>query len=1116
MPAVARIELSPSMANAVKRYEGEEKIRAWVLARELLGAHPEYGGGAGAKLAGASGPEEGDLRTAEEWLQALNELYDPALVSLLHGRLVIWGLAQLEPPLKAYLQEAGFLQVLEKELEAQGMPPGESLRQPQADGTAPEDRLQVVALAEALALEGGRDADSVHLLAAVLYEGAVDGGTNAGQALLEALAGAEAAVETTAPSPEQRVIGALRLDEHYGLKVIPSPLAPGDTPPAHTAELDEALARARWLGIEAGQRTTPHKRDLLGALLAPQALGTPPAVQAYLRALPQDLSSLRRALLEHVQAQPYGDDVAIWEQQLLAPEYLPPNAGYISDAVDEDAPDLLDIEDEVSNFAHVLMAKRVQPPLSLGLFGDWGSGKSFFMSKLRKEIGAIAEYYRQQERQSGKRAEWCSRVVQIDFNAWHFSDANLWASLVTRIYDALYAELSDDVPSDKETRERLQEKVQEAEGHLQEARAQLEEAKSRVRTAESTLQAAEQRRAEEEESLRGLIDDVGELLPGKKNRNTRQRLSEAAESLGYPEAANSYAALEELHGDLQTFSQRLAALGVHVIQSPWTLLVMLLAVVALPLGASLITQEIVERELLQESGARIVQASSLLFGVATWLKFQVGRGLNLIKAVETGLQEAEKARRERFENDPEVQEAQQELSVARVEEEAARSNLETARGELYRLQSALEELRPERKLFRLIEERSRSGTYTQHLGIISLIRSDFESISDLLRRLDEEKRDLKQEPPPVQRIILYIDDLDRCRPERVVEVLEAVHMLLAFPLFIVVVGVDPRWLRRSLSEHYIHTLGENGEAEAILPLAANRATPQQYLEKIFQIPFALRPVEEEGYQNMVSDLLKPLPDGDGQEPGAESTAHGEEETEGRETPAGVEEGGEDESIEDDVPAATGDGERVAGEVATEADSGTATAATEEGTPGSAAAPAGHFTPLSPEQLTFESWEEEDVKRLWPMFRTPRTVKRFVNIYRLLRAGLRSQEAVQRFAGTKEAPGVYQVPLILLAVVTGYPSQAARFLAEVDSWLDGVEAEGDGSEQRWSDMMEALKEAEDAGDGAWESLTGTLEQVTSAGQWQPFTPRTMRRWALRVSRYSFALDSSQALYEEFRE
>ncbi|MGO6899802.1 P-loop NTPase fold protein [Rhizobium ruizarguesonis] len=85
------------------------------------------------------------------------------------------------------------------------------------------------------------------------------------------------------------------------------------------------------------------------------------------------------------------------------------------------------------------------------------------------------------------------------------------------------------------------------------------------------------------------------------------------------------------------------------------------------------------------------------------------------------------------------------------------------------------------------------------------------------------------------RIILYIDDLDRCPPEQVVNVLQAVQLLLSFPLFVVVVAVDSRWVIRSLEDHYAKLLeaeGRDGDA----------ATASDYLEKIFQIPYWVRPM----------------------------------------------------------------------------------------------------------------------------------------------------------------------------------------------------------------------------------------------------------------------------------
>ena len=67
--------------------------------------------------------------------------------------------------------------------------------------------------------------------------------------------------------------------------------------------------------------------------------------------------------------------------------------------------------------------------------------------------------------------------------------------------------------------------------------------------------------------------------------------------------------------------------------------------------------------------------------------------------------------------------------------------------------------------------------------------------------------------PLVDRIILYIDDLDRCPEANVVEVLQAVHLLLAFPLFVVVVGVDSRWLLHSLQSRMTQFQGKGAPGD---------------------------------------------------------------------------------------------------------------------------------------------------------------------------------------------------------------------------------------------------------------------------------------------------------------
>ena len=103
--------------------------------------------------------------------------------------------------------------------------------------------------------------------------------------------------------------------------------------------------------------------------------------------------------------------------------------------------------------------------------------------------------------------------------------------------------------------------------------------------------------------------------------------------------------------------------------------------------------------------------------------------------------------------------------------------------------------------------------------------------------------------------MLYIDDLDRCSIQRVVEVLEAVHLLLAFKLFVVVVSVDPRWLVQSLNHRYAEQLGTDESTQ----------TPEDYLEKIFQIPFSLERMDADGYKRLVSGMF-PEPETEAGEP----------------------------------------------------------------------------------------------------------------------------------------------------------------------------------------------------------------------------------------------------------
>lgn len=958
------IPLSPSFQNAAARFSGGEKIRAWAIVRELLGAHPEYGSNLARKLAEAPGPEKGRLQTEEEWRAGLNRLFDPKKVRQIHGRIAILGLCRLDADLSRYLSDTGFLNALEKEMKE----PFDSLLQ--TAGSSYESSAG--------------------------YEQ---------QSMPADESGSYSSYEQSSVAEEEEE----------------TPSEPAETP-------------------------------------ASEATPTPAG-------------------------------------------FIPRSAGYRSDMVDEEEKDHLSIEQEVANIAYVLTSKRVKPPLSLGLFGDWGSGKSFFMAKLKKQIEAVAGYYRAEEARTGVRsANWCSRVVHIDFNAWHFSDANLWASLVTRIYEALYRELKDEEKSDQEVREQLLKEVIQAEGMVSEAEAHLDRIRKRVLAAEESLREARINKEAQQNKLRGLISNLVALFQSEEDQKLRGKLDEAATALGYAEAARSFEALEELDSDLKSFSNRTSALWFNVIRSPWTLVALALLIIVLPFSVSWLLDHFAAQ--IGEIGKRVVEVSTFLFGIVAWLRTQIARGMGYVEQVEVAYSRAKKLREEELAQSEDVQKAHKSLVLAQSEEQAARGNLQSAQNELRQLESELQELRPERKLFRLIEDRSNSAAYSKHLGIISLIRTDFEKMSKLLARLAEEERDLKKEPPPIQRIILYIDDLDRCRPERVVEVLEAVHLLLAFPLFTVIVGVDPRWLRHSLTTHYADTLKQHGEPVLLNGRSTPSfySTPQDYLEKIFQIPFALRPVEKQGFLNLVDYLLEPVPARASAPVAAPGSTGLPDTPEGEivQPPPATEEPVNPQDT-DETPTPSGAEDNQSEQKA--------------------------FTPLDPQQLEFQPWEEADIKKLWPMFRTPRTVKRFINTYRLIRAGLRSEEETARYEGTADNPGQYQVALILLAMVTNFPDMTNLFVQRlVDRSDDETEEERKEAKWKWKDIIARLKNGQglnnlDAKDKApaageeltalaenpsWALLVNCLEDITCNGFDRPFSEATLEKWAFRVSRYSFGV------------
>lgn len=197
--------------------------------------------------------------------------------------------------------------------------------------------------------------------------------------------------------------------------------------------------------------------------------------------------------------------------------------------------------------------------------------------------------------------------------------------------------------------------------------------------------------------------------------------------------------------------------------------------------------------------------------------------------------------REQF--DQEIREAETELADTERALESAYAEEQRLTASVTELEAELARITPSSVLADFIGDRLASDDYRRHLGVSALARQDLERLSRLIQQHHEGDSAVGDEHA-IDRVVLYIDDLDRCPTDVVIKVLEAVHLLLAFPLFVVVVAVDARWLESSLREHYTQ-------------LTADAAVPADYLEKIFQVPFWIRPLGADTRRQMMRGLLAP-------------------------------------------------------------------------------------------------------------------------------------------------------------------------------------------------------------------------------------------------------------------
>jgi KAP family P-loop domain len=781
-----------------------------------------------------------------------------------------------------------------------------------------------------------------------------------------------------------------------------------------------------------------------------------------------NLSGFSHALFDVInKSRESGESLHAWDEIRREPPASPlpvlTLAGFTSDSVAVGGGDPLGISPDVRAFARLICLEQAKPPLSVCLFGEWGSGKSTFMERLQFEIAELVKSEKQRSQDNASRRNgslhFVENIVQIRFNAWHYADANLWASLTAVFFDQL--RWGGAVGAQRADYQKLigkvAQRVRSLEAGADHAERSVAAAKRRLEAADLALD-----RARKDSAAGNFVVASGALAKRfeelQKDGGRKKQLEEVGKLLNYENMVSDVntfvhasAQAAKLSGKVKLIFRVLAG-GSRA--TAWAVLgIALLAVAA--------------------AGWRYHAVEGLAAAVQEWLGWG-GGGAALLTAMLQAFRVAQPildgastyakgAEEERRKLREAVEQRNAEAQQAAAQLKDAESALDNAMKPLREYGGDTTANAPGTILRYFLFEDSDVRDYDKQVGIVSRARRSFEQLNAIAAAARLERQTRQNEQPgdaaaPADagfqvpdRVVLYIDDLDRCSHEQVYAVLQAIHLLLAFELFVVVVGVDVGWVEGAVAKYFEGDPAADEIREAEAPRSNRRKRAADYLEKIFQIAFWLQPLSTASgnasggtYKAYVDKLF---------EDNIAATADEFGKKDGEETKDLIE-----------------TGNRMDGPAAPVADLLTR--------PPEAAQPP-RRADEDLDDLAAVRLDPEELNLLTSKVigdlagKSPRAVKRFVNIYRIVRARLSDLE-LSEFLGRDGRPPLYPMAALIAAIETGQRMEVADSFYSALKWLP----------QRTAPLAPLWKETTDGRAEANDQERVGLKKLRDAVAWAP--------------------------------
>jgi hypothetical protein len=142
----------------------------------------------------------------------------------------------------------------------------------------------------------------------------------------------------------------------------------------------------------------------------------------------------------------------------------------------------------------------------------------------------------------------------------------------------------------------------------------------------------------------------------------------------------------------------------------------------------------------------------------------------------------------------------------------------------------------------------REPDYQGKMGYLHLVESDIREVLELATVASVTKENPKGDP-----LVVFVDDLDRCAPNKVAEVVEAINLFLCgdYPNCIFVLGMEPGMVAAALevaNKEVIQKAEEMGLADRTVPVG------WRFMEKIVQLPIMIPPPTEAGRRKYLGSL----------------------------------------------------------------------------------------------------------------------------------------------------------------------------------------------------------------------------------------------------------------------